>query len=210
MKIEHYEKNGRQIRIPIPENYKDCLTLVKSDMYRSTGRVESLLSIIMKVMKPFNHTLLFWFRLSQYRGWLWPICRFMYARVSRRYQVDIPASTKIGYGLYIGHGISIVIHGGTIIGNNVNISQFLNIGTNHNTPAIICDNVYIAPHVCIVDDVIIGSNSTIGAGAVVTKDVPENATVAGVPAKVLNYDMCAKYVTNRWPVQDIQNKDEAS
>ena len=91
-----------------------------------------------------------------------------------------------------------VVNGGTIIGNNVNLTQFLNIGTNHNTPAIIGDNVYIGPHVSIIEDVKIGNNASVGAGAVVTKDVPDNATIAGVPAKVLNYDNPGRYVNRRW------------
>ena len=40
--------------------------------------------------------------------------------------------------------------------------------------------------------------STIGAGAVITRDIPENATVAGVPAKVLNYDNPGRYVGFRY------------
>jgi serine O-acetyltransferase len=91
-----------------------------------------------------------------------------------------------------------VVNPGTIIGNNVNLSQFLNIGTNHDTPAIIGDYVYIGPHVCIVEDVKIDNGSTIGAGAVVTKDIPENATAAGVPAKVLNYNDPERYIINKW------------
>ena len=93
-----------------------------------------------------------------------------------------------------------VVNGGTVIGNNVNLSQFLNIGTNRNTPAIIGDNVYIGPHVCIVEDVKIGNNVSVGAGAVVTKDIPDNATTAGVPAKVLNYDNPGRYVNRRWTI----------
>lgn len=111
-------------------------------------------------------------------------------------------STKIGYGFNIGHKICLGVNSGTIIGNNVNISHFDNFGTNHKTPAIIGDNVYIGPHVCLVDDVKIGSNATIGAGAVVTRDVPENATVAGVPAKVLNYDNPGRYIKNPWPISE--------
>ena len=94
-----------------------------------------------------------------------------------------------------------VINNRTIIRNNVIFSQFLNIGTNHNTPAIIGDNVYLGPGVCIVENVKIGNNSTIGAGAVVTKDVPENATVAGVPAKILNYNNPGRYIHRPWLVQ---------
>lgn len=74
----------------------------------------------------------------------------------------------------------------------------LTIGTNKRTPAVIGDNVYIGPSVCIVEDVNIGNNSSIGAGSVVVKDVPENATVAGVPAKVLNYDNIGRCVNSRY------------
>lgn len=125
----------------------------------------------------------------------------MYEWQSRKTQVQIPASVKIGYGFFIGHEICIVINEHSIIGNNVNVSQFMNIGTNYKTPAIIGDNVYIGPNAALVEDVKIGSNSTIGAGAVVTKDVPENATVAGVPAKVLNYNNPGRFVNRRWPIQ---------
>lgn len=201
MKTETYELNGKQIIIPIAENYKDCMTLIKSDRYRISGKVESSLSIILRNLRPYiTSSVLFWLRLSHYKGWLYPFCRLMFKRVCRKGQVQISSSMKIGYGFYIGHNICMVIHGDTIIGNNVNLSQFLNIGTTNNTPAIIGDNVYIGPQVCVVDDVKIGNNSSIGAGAVVTKDVPENATVVGVPAKVLNYNNPGRYVHRRWPL----------
>ena len=109
---------------------------------------------------------------------------------------------RIGYGFYIGHSTSMVINADTIIGNNVNLSPFLSIGSNHKSPAVIGDNVYVGPHVCLVEHVRIGNNATIGAGAVVTKDVPENATVAGVPAKVLHDDNPGRYVNRRWPLDN--------
>ena len=84
------------------------------------------------------------------------------------------------------------------IGDNVNVSQFSTIGTNSGKAATIGDNVYIGPSVCIVGDVNIGNNASIGAGAVVTKDIPENATAAGVPAKVLNIDNPGQYIKNKW------------
>ena len=54
----------------------------------------------------------------------------------------------------------------------------------------------------IVEDVDIGSNVTIGAGSVVTKDIPENATAAGNYAKVLNYRNPGRYIKNSWIVNE--------
>ena len=126
------------------------------------------------------------------------ISRLLHRHYTIKYGIQIPRHTKIGYGFYIGHGVGIVINGGTTIGNNVNISQFLSIGTNKRTPATIGDNVYIGPHVCIVEDVNIGSNTTIAAGAVVIRDSPENSTAVGCPAKIIAENKHPKYVGNRW------------
>lgn len=120
---------------------------------------------------------------------------------SRRY-IQIERTTKIGYGLFIGHGGPVVINKTAVLGNNVNLSQFVTIGTNKNQAATIGDNVYIGPNVCIVEDVSIGDNTTIGAGSVVTKNVPENSTVAGNYAKVLHYKNVGAYVNNRWAVKE--------
>lgn len=142
----------------------------------------------------------YWFRVASIRNPFQILGILMHRRLTRKYGIQISRKTSIGYGLYIGHGVGIVINPKTIIGNNVNISQFLTIGSNKGTPAIIGDNVYIGPSVCIVEDVKIGDNSSIGAGSVVTKDVPANATVAGVPAKVLNYDNPGRFVNRRYPL----------
>lgn len=133
----------------------------------------------------FNYS--FWLRLAHEKNLMWPFAVWMHRRLSVKYSMKIPRQCKIGYGLYLGHGICMVANDKTVIGNNVNLSQFLNIGSNHSTPATIGDNVWIGPNVCLVEDVHIGNNSNIAAGSVVIKDVPEGATVAGVPAKVISY-----------------------
>lgn len=109
----------------------------------------------------------------------------MFRRISNKFGLQIPPSTQIGPGLYIGHGIGIIINGKTTIGKNCNISQFLTIGSNKGTPATIGDNVYIGPHVCIVEDVKIGNNVKIGAGTVVINDVPDGATTVGNPNRII-------------------------
>ena len=114
--------------------------------------------------------------------------------------IQIPLETKIGYGFYIGHGGPVIINGTAIIGNNCNISQFTTIGANEGKAAVIRDNVYIGPNVCIVEDVLIKDNVTIGAGSVVCKNLPENATVAGNYAKVLNFNNPGRYIENRWNI----------
>lgn len=194
MRFEIFDLNGEELRIPIAESYHDCITLIKSDNYRIKGRRLSLLKLILQK----NNKVLFWFRLSQYRGAFHPLFSRIYNKVSSRANVQIPWNVKIGYGFFIGHGICIVIHSGTIIGNNVNISQFLNIGSNYNTPAIIGDNVYIGPHVCIVENVTIGKQACIGAGSVVTRSIPQNATAVGVPAKIINYENAGIFIHNRF------------
>lgn len=129
------------------------------------------------------------------------ICRggvYLFNRTRKK--IQIPKKTSIGYGLYIGHGGPVVINSTAVIGNNCNLSQFTTIGANESRAAIIGDNVYIGPNVCIVEDVRIGNNVTIGAGSVVVKDIPENATAAGNYAKVLNYKNPGRFIGNRWEV----------
>lgn len=115
----------------------------------------------------------------------------------KRY-IQLSRKTKVGYGLHINHGGPIIINPSAVIGNNVNLSQFTTIGTNYGHAAEICDGVYIGLGVCIVEDVKIGSGVTIGAGSIVTKDIPENATAVGNYAKVINYDNPWRFIKNRW------------
>lgn len=192
------QKDGSSINIPMPESYEDCFVLINSDIYRMTGKCFSSFHVVFALLNPFHSHFLFWFRMCKYKGWLYPFCRLFHKFESLRWHIDFPIRTKVGYGFYMSHGFCIVVNGGTVIGNNVTISQFMNIGSNDNTPAIIGDNVWMGPGVCVVEDVQIGSNSTIGAGAVVTKDVPSNSTCAGVPARVLNYDNPGRYIVRPW------------
>lgn len=179
---------------------KDTIVLIKGDFYRIHGRYLSLWSIILETIltRAKGQGWMFYFRLSQCKN---PLLSFFGKIIKKHYSlkycIDIPTCTQIGKGFYVGHGFCMVVHGNTIIGDNVNISQFVNIGTNDDSSAVIGDNVYIGPHVSIVGGVKIGNNVTIGAGAVVVKDIPDNATVVGVPARVVNVSDSCKYILNR-------------
>lgn len=193
-------KSGDYINVYYPECYKDCLDFIISDNYRVTGRMEGAWTLVLRNLRHFDDSVLFWLRLCQYKGLFFRLFCYIFLRVSKRVNIYIPPMTRIGFGLDIGHGLSMIINGGTIIGSNVSLSHFISIGTNHNTPAIIGDNVYIGPNSSIVEDVCVGSNVTIGAGAVVTKDIPSNATAVGCPAKVRNYNAPARYINNPYPL----------
>ena len=170
---------------------------VKSDLYRYYGKID-FKTFIYAVLRNRTFRLQWILRLCQSNGiskWggviLWKL------NITKR-SIQIPRRTKIGYGLYLGHGGPIVVNPEAKIGNNVNLSQFTTIGSNHQLGAIIGDNVYIGPNVCVVEGVIIGNNVTIGAGSVVTKSIPDNATAVGNYAKVINYNKPGRYITNRW------------
>lgn len=174
---------------------------IKSDLYRYGGAtsISAMISAYF-ANRSFRYT--FWMRLCRSRvPPLRLVAKVMHRLLSSKYQLDIPWSTSIGYGLYIGHHMCVVISGSAIIGNNCNLSQFLTIGSNHEKAATIGDNVYIGPGVCIVEDVKIGSFATIGAGAVVVKDVPDGATVAGSPARVISNKTPGRYVKNPWTIR---------
>ncbi|PGL38437.1 serine acetyltransferase [Bacillus nitratireducens] len=107
------------------------------------------------------------------------------------YNSVIPYTAEIGRGTRLGYGgIGVVIHSQAKIGENCVIGQNVTIGSK-GSKSIIGNNVYIAPgSKCIGGE--IGDNVIVGANSVVTKDIPNNCVVAGVPAKVISDDI-AKY-----------------
>jgi len=112
--------------------------------------------------------------------------------------ISLSLDTKVGGGLYIGHYGGIVIHPQVVIGENCNISQGITIGEGgrgekRGVPKI-GDHVYIGPGAVIFGNIEIGSHVAIGANAVVTKSVPDNAVVGGVPAGILNYKGSGDFV----------------
>lgn len=196
--------DGREpLVMPIPNSYKDCVELIRSDYFRIKGRRASLSQMWLATWRNHCFRYNFWLRLSAHKGVFYPFCKWMLHRCSLKYGLDIPSSTTIGYGLYIGHGYGIIVNPTAIIGNNVNLSQFSTIGSNEGKAAVIGDNVYIGPSVCIVENVQIGSNVCIGAGAVVTKNVPSDMTVAGVPAKVIGKNRHDGYIVNKWKMPEM-------
>ena len=177
--------------------FSEVKKYVQSDLYRYKGNMK-FLSFLLLYLKSSVFRWQVAFRMCKGKGIIKLFGIFLWVINRTRKNIGIYRETNIGYGLFIGHNAPIQVNPGTIIGNNCNLSQCVTIGTNDNTPAIIGDNVYIGPNVCIVENVIIGDNVTIGAGSVVTKNLPDNSTAAGNYAKVLNYNNPGRYINNKW------------
>ena len=173
-------------------NLKTAILYIKSDLYRYTKKTD-----FFSYLAEYFHNPAFRYqtkiRLCNARGII-KIYGIVMKNLFPNKNLVIPWRTKIGYGLYIG----VIISSTAIIGNNCNLSQFTTIGSNKGKAAIIGDNVYIGPSCCIVENVHIGNNVTIGAGSIVTKDIPDNDTAAGNYARVLNYNDPARFIGNRF------------
>lgn len=93
---------------------------------------------------------------------------------------------EIGGGLYIQHGFSTIISAKKI-GENCRIYQQVTIGYKQEFCPVLEDNVSVTCGAKVLGDVTMHENSIAAAGAVVLKDVPRNAIVGGVPAKIIGY-----------------------
>src|SRR5690606_37290984 len=118
---------------------------IKSDLYRYTGKISFKLFLKNYLFnRGFNFSV--WLRFASAKSMWAKFAYPIYYYKKKQYGIDIHITTKIGYGLYIGHGGQLVVNSSTIIGNNVNLSQFTTIGANGGRQAAkIGDNVYIGP-----------------------------------------------------------------
>ncbi|WP_394166446.1 serine O-acetyltransferase [Photobacterium piscicola] len=105
--------------------------------------------------------------------------------------IDISPKTKIGSGLILFHPQNIVINANSVLGNNIMLQHNITIGnkfdpiTGQHISPVIGNNVELSPGVIVLGNISIGDNSVIGAGAIVTKNIPENSIAVGNPAKVI-------------------------
>ena len=108
--------------------------------------------------------------------------------------IEIHPGAKIGKNLFIDHGMGGVIGETSEIGNNVTIYHMATLGgiapsINSNSQRqvkrhpTLGDCVVVGSGAQILGPVMVGANAKVGANAVVTKDVPENAVMVGIPAK---------------------------
>jgi len=125
----------------------------------------------------------------------------MISQLSRFFTgIEIHPKAKIGKNFFIDHGMGVVIGETSEIGDNVTIYHAVTLGGI--SPSINSDeqryvkrhptlknNAVVGSGAQVLGPVIVGENAKIGANAVVTKDVPANAVMVGIPAKNVNKDI---------------------
>ncbi|MBI1848237.1 MAG: serine O-acetyltransferase [Candidatus Rokubacteria bacterium] len=124
-------------------------------------------------------------------GWL-SLARWV-SHVSRFLTgIEIHPAAKLGPGLFIDHGMGIVIGETAEVGANVTLLQGVTLGgtslKREKRHPTLCDNVTVGAGAKVIGAITVGEGSRIGAGSVVVRDVPPNSVVVGVPGRVTYRD----------------------
>ncbi len=135
--------------------------------------------------------------------WLWKnnlkLLARWFAQISRFFTgIEIHPAATIGRGLFIDHGMGVVIGETSIVGNNVTMYHGVTLGgvslkkgKRHPT---IGDEVVIGAGAQVLGAITVGSCSRIGANAVVVKDVPPDSVVVGVPGRIMHKEHASLHI----------------
>ena len=133
--------------------------------------------------------------------------------------IEIHPRANIGKNLFIDHGMGVVIGETSEIGDNVTIYHMATLGgispsvnsndqRNIKRHPTLKDNVVVGSGAQILGPVTIGKNAKIGANAVVTKDVPENAVMVGIPAKNVSENSSLENDFKPYGITSESDKDQ--
>jgi len=122
--------------------------------------------------------------------WHVPVLPRLISHISRFLTgIEIHPGAKIGDGLFIDHGMGVVVGETSEIGNDVTLYQGVTLGGTSHLRAkrhpTLGNNVIVGVGAQLIGAIAIGDNTKIGAGSVVINSVPANATVVGVPGRVV-------------------------
>src|SRR5580700_1383343 len=120
--------------------------------------------------------------------------------------IEIHPAARIGKGVFIDHGSGVVIGETSEIGDGCTIYQGVTLGgtslSHGKRHPTLGRNVTVGVNASVLGAIVLGDNAKVGGGSVVVKDVPANATVVGVPARVVAQDgKPVRFVSNRPQVE---------
>lgn len=132
--------------------------------------------------------------------WLSNVSRFLT-------QIEIHPAAKLGCGIFIDHGSGVVIGETAEIGDGCTIYQGVTLGgtslSHGKRHPTLGRNVTVGVNSSVLGAIVLGENAKVGGGSVVVKDVPANATVVGVPARVVMQDGKPIRVVSERPQVDM-------
>lgn len=162
---------------------KEDIAIVKQKDPAARSTLEILLTYSgLKAVRSYRKA--HWF----YEHGFFTIARIISQRARHRTGIEIHPGAKIGKGLFIDHGMGVVIGETTEIGENCLLYQGVTLGgtgkdkgKRHPT---LGDNVMVGAGAKVLGPITIGNNVKVAANAVVLKPIPDNCTAVGVPARI--------------------------
>lgn len=115
--------------------------------------------------------------------------RFLFRYVRNHYGIELPYSARVGRRVVFEHQSGIVIHGRSVIGDDCVIRQNVTLGIRRedqpDQAPLLERGVSVGAGAVLLGGIRVGEGASVGANAVVTGDVPPNAVMVGIPARVL-------------------------
>jgi serine O-acetyltransferase len=186
----------RGVRAPVappspPMSRTELKFLIWSDLERYRG-APTVTKLLRELIVGIGFKYLFFLRLNHYldsrsRIWL-PIQlmgRLLLRRYSLKFGIDISRFASVGPGLKIEHFGGVFVNRAARIGKHCTLCQDVTLGGYRGAPHLTAF-VFVGPGAKLLNGIQIGTNVIIGANCVVTQDMPDNAVVVGIPAKVVS------------------------
>lgn len=175
------------------------LHTISRDVFRINGKAgwsefAKQLAVNRAYRAVFSYRLCRFFRCRPFVGsiLLYPFFLLAHRFFSGSICCELPVSTKIGAGFVLQHGYATVFNKQVVIGNDVTVFHHVTVGATARGVPRIGDRVVITANAMVLGPVVIGDESTIGAGSVVLHDVAANSIVAGNPAKSIRHGAPAR------------------
>lgn len=111
--------------------------------------------------------------------------KYLEKRLMSKHHIMVSSTACARGNLNLPHPVGIVIGAGVVLGDGVTIYQNVTLGQVRGRYPEICDGAILYANAVVCGSVRVGERAVVGAGSVVTGDVPDGAVVAGVPAKIL-------------------------